>query len=86
MQRLEKIGDQELRQYEAAGIIRSGKIISTPAGYVLVITVGTRAIELTVHNYRGSPRTWASLDRMLRYLGEAAPSLKQFTLVIPEQL
>ena len=84
MEQSQKTTEPLLREYGQAGAIKAAKIVKSAEGYVLVIEVAWRQGELVVFNQRGKPRAWVSMDRLLRYLAEVAPSLRHFDLVFDQ--
>ena len=84
MEQIQKTTDPLLREYGQAGAITAAKIVKTVKGYVLVIEVAWKPGDLIVFNQRGKPRAWASMDRLLRYLEDVAPSVRHFDLVFDE--
>ena len=84
MEQSQKTTERLVREYDQAGAIRAAKIVRTAEGYVLVIEVAWKEGELIVFNQRGKPRAWVSMDRLLRYLADVAPSLRYFDLVFDQ--
>lgn len=82
----EKTTEPLLREYEQAKAITAAKIVKTPEGYVLVVQVAWKRGDLIVFNQRGKPRAWVSMDRLLSYLAEVAPSIRHFDLVFDQPI
>ena len=81
----DKATEPQLRDYDRANVIKSAKIVKTHAGYVLVITLTWKAGDVVVYSVRSGPRAWLSLDRLLAYLDEVAPTIRRIDLVLVEQ-
>lgn len=86
MENTEKTTEPLLREYEQAKAITAAKIVKTAEGYVLVIQVAWKRGDLIVFNQRGKPRAWVSMDRLLSYLAEVAPSIRHFDLVFDQPI
>lgn len=82
MDNIDKTTEPQLRDFDAAGVITGAKIVKSDDGYVLVIQVSWKPGDLVVFNQRGKPRAWVSMDRLLRYIQEVTPTIKQIELVL----
>lgn len=79
-----KTTEPQLRDYNQAGVISAAKIVKTADGYVLVIQVSWKLGELIVFNHRGTPRTWVSMDRLLAYITETVPTIRELQLLLDQ--
>lgn len=86
MENIEKTTEPLLREYDQARAITAAKIVKTDEGYVLVVQVAWKRGDLIVFNQRGKPRAWVSMDRLLAYLAEVAPSIRHFDLVFDQPI
>jgi hypothetical protein len=84
MHSTDKATEPQLRDYDRANVIKSAKIVKTHAGYVLVIRLTWKPGDVVIHSLRKGPRAWVSLDRLLAYLDEVAPTIREMDLVLVE--
>ncbi len=64
-----KVTEAQLREYAAASTLKQQTILCTDEGFVLTFTLSWKQGVFTLFTARsGRPRTFASLDRMLKYL------------------
>lgn len=82
MDNIDKTTEPQLRDFDAAGVIVGARIVKSDDGYVLVIQVSWKPGELVVFSQRGRPRAWVSMDRLLRYIQEVTPTIKQIEVVL----
>lgn len=82
MDNIDKTTESQLRDFDAAGVITGAKIVQSDDGYVLVIQVSWKPGQLVVFSQRGKPRAWVSMDRLLRYIQEVTPTIRQIELVL----
>jgi hypothetical protein len=80
----DKANEAQLRDYDRAGVIKAAKIVKTHAGFVVVIRLSWKPGDIVIHSLRKGPRAWASLDRLLSYLDEVAPSIREMDLILTE--
>jgi hypothetical protein len=80
----DKATEAQLRDYDRAGVIKAAKIVKTHAGFVLVIRLTWKQGDIVIHSLRKGPRAWASLDRLLSYLDEVAPTIREMDLILTE--
>ena len=72
--------ERQLRDYDQAGVITAAKIANSDDGFIVVIQVSWKRGDIVVYNQRNKPRAWRSLDRLVAYLGEVAPSMRMLEL------
>lgn len=75
-----KTNEAQLRIFDQAAAITAVKVVRVAEGYLLMARVSHKKEDVVVFNKRGTPRAWASLDRLLKYLQEVAPSVKRIDL------
>jgi hypothetical protein len=64
-----KVTETQLREYAAASTIQQETILATDDGFVLTFTLSWKPGVFTLFTVRsGRPRTFKSVDRMLKYL------------------
>jgi hypothetical protein len=67
--KLLKVTEAQLREYAAASTLKQQTILCTDEGFVLTFTLSWKQGVFTLCTARsGRPRTFVSLDRMLKYL------------------
>lgn len=74
--------EAQLREYGLASQVSSARVVRTPDGYFLFVTVSWKQQELMLYTTRNKPRSWMSVDRLVVHLLEACPSLVSFELVL----
>ena len=79
---MSKVSEPQLREYGAAGVITTVKVVKTEDGYVLVINVNWKEGDFTVYSQRNRPRAWASVDRLIGHLSRVAPSISHFEVFL----
>lgn len=78
---LHKVTEAQLREYAAASTIQQQTILSTQDGYVLTFSLTWKPGMFTLFTARsGHPRTFQSVDRMLKYLDKQNLLLDDVTL------
>lgn len=79
--KLLKVTEAQLREYAAASTIKQETILCTDEGFVLTFTLSWKPGVFTLFTVRsGRPRTFKSVDRMLRYLEKQNLLLDEITL------
>lgn len=77
-----KASEAQLRQYSSAGAITSAKVMQTPQGFIVAVTVNWKEGDLTVYSQRNRPRAWASVDRLIGHLARVAPSIQHLEVFL----
>lgn len=79
--KLQKVTEGQLREYAKAKAVKEESIVQTDEGFILTFTLSWAAGVFTLFTVRGGrPRTFVSLDRMLRFLDSENLLLKEVTL------
>lgn len=79
--KLLKVTEAQLREYAAASTIKQETILCTDEGFVLTFTLSWKPGVFTLFTVRsGRPRTFKSVDRMLKYLEKQNLLLDEITL------
>ncbi len=79
---LHRVTERQLREPAKFNTIKRATIIKTPEGYGLIISLSWRGDSSVLYTQRMKPRMWASLDRLIMYLSELAPSIRRVDLVL----
>ena len=74
--------EAQLREYGLAKQISAARVVRTPNGYLLLVTVSWKQQELLLYTTRNKPRSWMSADRLVAHLLEASPALVSFEVVL----
>jgi hypothetical protein len=78
---LQKVTEGQLREYAKAKAVTEESIVQTDKGFILTFTLSWASGVFTLYTVRGGrPRTFVSLDRMLRFLDSENLLLKEVTL------
>jgi len=78
---LQKVTEGQLREYAKAKAVTEESIVQTDKGFILTFTLSWASGVFTLFTVRGGrPRTFVSLDRMLRFLDSENLLLKEVTL------
>ena len=78
---LQKVTEGQLREYAKAKAVKEESIVQTNEGFILTFTLSWASGVFTLVTVRGGrPRTFVSLDRMLRFLDSENLLLKEVTL------
>jgi hypothetical protein len=78
---LQKVTEGQLREYAKAKAVTEQSIVQTDKGFILTFTLSWASGVFTLFTVRGGrPRTFVSLDRMLRFLDSENLLLKEVTL------
>jgi hypothetical protein len=84
---LQKVTEGQLREYAKAKAVTEESIVQTDKGFILTFTLSWAAGVFTLFTVRGGrPRTFVSLDRMIRFLDSENLLLKQVTLQLKPTL
>ena len=80
MELTDRATERQVRDYDQAGVITAAKIVRSEHGYIVVIRLSWKPGDIVVYSQRNSPRAWRSLDRLVAYLGQIAPSIQALDL------
>ena len=82
---MKRIDEAALRSYGDIGAITSATATkkSDDDGYTLAVSVAGKNLTYDLYGSRRQPRTWKSLDRLVRFLQDAVPSLRDVHLKLP---
>lgn len=84
---LQRVTEGQLREYAKAKAVTEESIVQTDKGFILTFTLSWAAGVFTLFTVRGGrPRTFVSLDRMIRFLDSENLLLKQVTLKLKPTL
>lgn len=64
---MSKITEAEFRDAAKNNAIKNASVLRTDEGYVFVVELSWKEGMHTLYTFRNRPRTWASLDRMMKY-------------------
>ncbi len=77
---LSKITEAEFRDAAKNNAIKHASVLRTDEGYLFVVELSWKEGMYTLYTFRNRPRTWVSLDRMMRYFEKNELNVKAITL------
>ncbi|KWF83350.1 hypothetical protein WL94_23205 [Burkholderia cepacia] len=77
---LSKITEAEFRDAAKNNAIKHASVLRTDKGYLFVVELSWKEGLHTLYTFRNEPRTWASLDRMMKYFEKHELNVSVITL------
>jgi hypothetical protein len=80
--KLVSVEEPRLREYGSQGAVEQVHAVRAKSGYELQVFLSSpKAQPLLVYTQRGSPRAWASLDRLTAFVQRTFPGVAGLTVI-----